>query len=1257
MKDFTTPRLLIFIFFILSSCANYKLQYAPEVDNWTVTTPDRAIPLVHTLYLIGDAGNAQEGEPSPSALRLLRERLEGEGENTSVLFLGDNIYPDGMAPKSTTVERRQDEYRLEAQLDVVRDFPGRVFFLPGNHDWYGYGIDGLKRQREFIEDYLNRDDIWFPDPGCSDPKEIELGENVVLVIIDSQWWLTDWKGEPEINNGCTIKSREVFKVFFEDAIKSNRDKNIVVAMHHPLYSNGPHGGQFTFRQHLFPLTDISPNLWLPLPVVGSIYPFLRATVGSKQDLAHPNYRDLHRVLIDASRKNGRFIFAAGHEHGLQYIEEEDQYFVVSGGGSKHNALKMSDAQFAYGREGFSQLDFYQDGSVWVQFWAVGENGQKGRVVFRKQIKGALTGHQDTVGRDFTLYESGVPAIERPLGEYDFSKGRFGRWLWGDHFRDTYATVLPVPVLDLQEFKGGVVPVKRGGGYQTNSLRLETADGRQFTMRSLDKDPSRIATYPLNKSKIVLDIIKDTFSGTHPLSALPIPAMAAAVNVYHTNPEFYYVPPQPVLGNFNEDFGAHLYLVEERPDDHNWGDKTSFGKPHDLVSTYDVLEDIHHKHDHQVDQSWVLRSRLFDIVIGDWDRHDDQWRWAEIREGKKTIFRPVPRDRDQAFAKYDGFIFTIARQTSPAARPLRPYKPFQKQIWWSNFGCRHFDQTFLTAMERSDWERETQFILDHLTDEVIETAFREAWPEPIQALDGERIIQMVKARRDNLPELARQYYEYRARKVDVVGTDQKDLFEVERLDNHRTRVTVYDTNAEGVKEEKLYERTFLHHETQEITLYGLGDEDIFRFSGEVGKGVLVRAVGGLGDDTFIDRSRVGGLGRKTIVYDVKQEESTLEVGPETRLRISADPRFNIYNRKAKHYDPNFWQVLPNFAFNPDDGFLLGGTATFTHYGFQKTPYAGKHLLGMRYAFDTKGVDLLYRGELTDVIGTWELSLNALYRTPLYSDNFYGLGNETPNPEDSLGLNYNRVRQERGFLFPALMKVLNSSTRYYFGPTYEYVKVERTPGRVIDDYANAEDSPLDTDFFNGQHFLGARLVFDFSNLDDPAFPTRGLNFFLDVGWRAQLKSDQNFPFFRTYVSGFQPLDRKRAVVLGSRLGLEHIFAEKFQFYHAVGLGGTGLLRNLRGFRRDRFTGQTVFYQNIDLRWHALESNNRVLPFSMGVFAGFDYGRVWLEGERSGKWHYGYGGGLFFIPFDMLSFGFSMFRGDDEVWRFAFGGSFMF
>ena len=119
----------ILTLFLLSSCANYKLNIAKDltvnaVQNQAAMTGE----IVHTMYLIGDAGNAKKDKNTPIALALLKEKLDAASENSSVIFLGDNIYPDGMAPKQEKEERAQDEFRLDAQLNALANFKGRPFF-------------------------------------------------------------------------------------------------------------------------------------------------------------------------------------------------------------------------------------------------------------------------------------------------------------------------------------------------------------------------------------------------------------------------------------------------------------------------------------------------------------------------------------------------------------------------------------------------------------------------------------------------------------------------------------------------------------------------------------------------------------------------------------------------------------------------------------------------------------------------------------------------------------------------------------------------------------------------------------------------------------------------------------------------------------------------------------------------------------------------------------------------------------------------
>lgn len=1258
---------VILLFLLANSCADYRTHYAKENQDWqTLVVPNDSI--THTMFMIGDAGAITPGEAVPPALQLLEKKLNAASEESSVVFLGNNLYPDGMPPKDEIAERIADESRLKSQLDITKDFPGRVFFIAGNRDWKKYGLEGLDRQQDFIEDYLDDDDVFYPKPRCGDPEEVELNDQLTLILVDSQWFLADWDGQYEINDGCEIKSKAVFERYFEEAVKGNRNKNIVIATHHPPFSNGPHGGDFTVKQHLFPLTDVSSGLYLPLPGLGSLVQFFKGTIGNKQDLAHPKYQELAQSMVGTARKNGSFIFASGHENNLQYFEKEEQYFIVSGAGTKRSPSKKgNDVTFAYGHTGFAQVDFYQDGSAWLRFW-IPDGSPSGMVIFKKKIKGPL---KDAIIEEKTDFPKVDAVTRRPVSERDFSQGAFGRFFWGKHYRKTYSTPIDIPTFYLEDYKGGVEPVKRGGGYQTNSLRLRNKKKQEFAMRSIDKDASRTLNYPFSQSNLVTDILQDNFSASHPLSALPIPKMASAVGVYHANPQLFYVPQQEGLSIFNDGFGDAIYLIEERPDEDVWKkDAPFFGNPKEIIGTDDVIEEVFEEHDHVIDYSWAVRSRIFDILIGDWDRHDDQWRWARFKEDDDKIYRPIPRDRDQAFSNYDGLLLGIGRQTAPNVKKLLVYKEKLNSLKWIAYNGRHFDRTFLAGLDWEGWQEEVQRIKTGLTDEVIESAFREAWPAEIYELDAPKIMRILKARRDNVEAIARRYYELLARKVNVVGTEKKDLFQVERLDNERTRVRVYDTNSDGDKEDKFFDRTFLASETKEIILYGLDDDDFFNLSGEVNRGIKVRIVAGLGDDIVTNASKVSGVGKKTIVYDSKpapvepgeipKENNRFFKGPDTKLKLKKDPVYNTLNRRSLDYEYDYSSILPLVSFNPDDGLLLGLNTTFTTYGFKKSPYATFHQLRGQYALATSGLAFDYHGEFIDVFGKWEFGLDARFQTPLYAINFYGFGNETENREltNDQDPDFHRVRQRLFSVFPSFNRKLNDQSVFSFGPTFEAVRVDSTEGRFIN--LDSVRNVLPEETFDGLEFIGARMLLHFVNNDNMAFPTRGIDFRAEFGWKTQLQNaGKDFFYLNSHFATYLPLDRSGNLVAATRLGYQVRFSNEYAFFQGAILGGIGPNSNIRGFRRDRFNGRRAFYQNVDLRWKFLNSTNRQLPFSMGILGGFDYGRVWLSEQEddSNLWHYSFGGGIFISPLEVASLHVSLFWGDGEQQRFSFGGQFFF
>jgi hypothetical protein len=1258
------PLFLIIPILVLNSCASYKLKIDKDKKDWEKYAPADEIKLDHTIYLIGDAGYSDLGEKS-SALQLLEKKLKKAPKSSHVIFLGDNIYPGGLPPDPVFNDYELANHRLNAQIDILKEYKGHPLFIPGNHDWYNYGLSGLITQEDTIEKRINvmrgiaadDDDDWenyfLPDDGCSGPEVIEVNKRLVIIVIDSQWWLTDWDKEPRINDGCEAKSRKAFTFLFGEVLKKHKNKNVVIALHHPPYTYGPHGGYYSAKQHLFPLTQLSKNLYIPLPGLGSFFALLRGSLGSTQDTPHQDYKDLKRTLLNPAKINGSFIFVSGHDHNMQYIEEDRQQFIISGAGSKNSPVALGKgSEFAFGdkkEQGFAQLDFYKDGSAWVQYWVTDPGNPDGKVVYRKKIKDKLPIADKKIEFDFSEFEEKKDSVTTTiLNKKIENKGWFHNMMLGKHYRTLYTYDYDIPVLDLSTFKGGMTPIKRGGGNQTNSLRLKDSEGNQWVMRAMQKDASRLIPYPFNKITASQFLVEDNFLSTHPYAAFVVPDLAKAAGIYHTNPKMYYIPKQPSLGQANDDYGGEVYLVEERPAK-DWRDLESFGNSKKIISTTDMVDKLLKSHKYKVDQSFASRSRLFDLVIGDWDRHGDQWRWASFKKNGHTVYRPIPRDRDQPFGKYDGLLTGIISLTSPAMKQLKVYKPEVKNIKWETYSARSFDRTFLNELSWEEWQTEVKYIQENLTDEAIDAAFK-TWPKQVYEETGKKLAGYTKIRRDKLMDTARKHYEFVSKKVDVIGTNKREKFKVERLNDNETLVTVYNNKKGKDNDTIVYQRLFYTKETKEIRLFGLNGDDKFEITGKVKKGPLIRIIGGLDEDEFSDESKVSGLKKKTIIYDTKSGNELKKKSGETKNLMSNVRENNIYNRKDYHYEFDFLIPLPIIAYNPDDGLALGANLLFTHYGFKKDPYASTHLIHAKFAIATQSLNIKYVGNFIHVFGKTDFLLKANYQGEQYVINFFGLGNDTKNPNPDF--DYNRVRERLAGLKPLIKKrFAGGNGNFTIGPLGAIVEIEKTPDRFI----TSDGNGLTDDIYDPKYYTGGEIGLNYVNTNGLFIPTRGVKFHTSVAVITNVREDNKTYYpIKAELTFYQNIDPKNNLVFATRIGTQHNIGE-FEFFQAAVLGGKS---NMRGYRSERFSGRTSFYHNLDLRWRLFNSENRVIPFSFGISGGFDYGRVWADEDegKSSTWHKGYGGGIWMAPVDFFVLYFELFQ-SVEGNRFVFKAGYAF
>ncbi|MGK7393213.1 MAG: BamA/TamA family outer membrane protein [Candidatus Cyclobacteriaceae bacterium M3_2C_046] len=1203
-----------------------------------------------SLFFIGDAGAPQlENDPN---LYFLKEKLEEAGSNSAVVFLGDNIYPIGLPEKSHPL-REISEKKLLAQLEILKDYNGKRFFIPGNHDWAKGKKEGLvylENQEKFVENFFADavDNVFLPDNGCPGPVEISLNDDITLILFDSQWMLHSGP-KPAEGSDCEYQSVQDVILGVEDMINRNSHKKIIVASHHPLFSYGTHGGTATLKQHIFPLTDLKPNLYIPFLGIGSIYPIYRKFFGNIQDIGHPTYKAIRNSLHNIFSEYPNLIHVAGHDHNLQYIMRDSVHYLISGSGSKVTQVKEKRfSQFARAENGFMQVEIQKNGEVYLKVWqAYQENKQE--PAFEKKLYQKLSYSEEAILEGFPdLKDSMVQVAASQL----YEAGGFKEFMFGENYRDVWQLPLEVPVFDLS----GYEVVKRGGGQATRSLRLERENGKQFVLRSVDKNPEKALPEDLRET-FAADLVQDQISASHPYGAFVLPMLADAAGIYHTKPQLVYLPDDPRLGPYRKNFANTLMLFEERPDDDHWKDARHFGNSKEIYSYSKMLEELSEDNDNEVDQAFVLRNRLFDLIIADWDRHDDQWRWASFKKkGEKgLLFRPIPRDRDQAFFVNEGLLPKIASRKW-ALPKLEGFNPEVRWVEGFNFNARYFDRSFLTKPNQEKWLEIAEDLQNRLTDQVIKNAIKQ-WPEEVFAKDGERVIQVLKARRDQLKKYALAYYRFLAEEVDILGSDKHERFEVTRINNEKTKVVVYKTKKEGDIDKKIYERTFFTDETKEIRLYGLDGRDQFYVDGDVKKGIKVRIIGGDDEDIIQDRSQVAGPSRKTIVYDLKSDQNHISLGKETKNKLSDQPSVNEYDRYQFQYNVAFPLVFATY--NQDDGIYLGaGTLVNTH-GFRKDPYATRHLLLAKYAFATNSFDSRYTGDFTDVFQQVDLQVNADLRIPNYVTNFFGLGNETMNlassrSEAETEIDFYRTRFQLIEVNALLNNNLEGNSRFLIGPAYQNFKLQREDQPHFTNEFNQNNLDSVSSFQN-KHYGGLQISYQLDRRNNTTFPTRGMFFKLDSRFYKGLgtQTENDLAQLQAELAFYHSFSLPARLTFATRFGGGINFGE-FEFFQANFLDG---YTNLRGYRKTRFAGRSSFYNNTELRLLLFKFRSYIFPGAFGLIGFNDLGRVWIKQEDSDQWHHGYGGGIWLAPFERvvgsLMFGFS----EEEEWLPLVKFNFMF
>ena len=838
----------------------------------------------------------------------------------------------------------------------------------------------------------------------------------------------------------------------------------------------------------------------------------------------------------------------------------------------------------------------------------------------------------------------LPERVRVAASERYVANRIHRWALGGGYRDLWQTPIELPVLDLGSVAGGLEPTGRFGGLQTAVLGLEGRDGGSYTFRGTDKDPSAVLD-ELLRDTLVQVIVQDQMAAQHPGGPLVASALTHAAGILTVDERMMVMPDDPRLGEYREEFAGMVgsFFVYPQPAD---GERPGFAGALEILDHEELYERLEQDHATRVDVPAFLRARLMDLLLGDFDRHRKQWRWARI-PGHDT-WQPIPEDRDQAFVRYDGVAQKVIRIYIPILQEYGPEYPSLRGLalhGWEQ------DRWLLPALEWSVWEEQASAVQALLSDDAIDAAVAELPPE-YEALDGDRLRRDIRGRRDALLEVARRFYEHLARRVDVRLSDADERVVIEHDAQDRMRVRIF--GGDRADEAPIFDRRFLPDETREVRIHLRGGADRLRFEGEPGR-ILTRLVAADGDKE-ID----AGTGARARIYDA-----------EGAARVTAGRRTHVDRRPytppppdagfvdVEEIPPRDWGhdtiPIPEFGYQPDMGVILGAAVAHTRYGFRRDPWSSKHSLGFGWAFEAKAPRVRYRGrfrpENRDLVTQLDLQYSGIDVL-----RFYGFGNET---RDRGNDRFFRVRNQLYDVRIGVEQPFQDKRIHVRGGAFFRASRTKNGARLIDQvlpYGNNDF--LVTGLHTGFRFDTRRSVahtkqnLELPFHDNPAagYPTRGLLFDVEARFTPPLLDATRSAYgsIRASLAGYLSVGERAPVTLALRVGGMETFGETPYFDLATIGGGSffsGDSTN-RGLRSRRLTGDSSVFGSADLRV-VLGRAKLIVPGDFGVHGFFDVGRVFYHDESSDEWHPAGGGGVFFSPLVRTNtISFSVTKGSEET-----------
>ncbi|MCX6122105.1 MAG: BamA/TamA family outer membrane protein [Ignavibacteriales bacterium] len=808
---------------------------------------------------------------------------------------------------------------------------------------------------------------------------------------------------------------------------------------------------------------------------------------------------------------------------------------------------------------------------------------------------------------------------------EFQASSLHRFLFGSLWRDTWTTPVKVEILNLDSSAGiltfDTLLIRSHQGIVTRSLLFKDKNGNAQTFTPNYQDSA--SSLPQELSILLpRDIIDDQMSTLNPFASLVVAPILQAAGLAFRESRLISLPDNKDFDKNNLQAGGRLGILEGP-----WRIPfTNIASPQsELFETSSILESLENDLHNRVDELHYLKARLIDILLGDWDRSADQWQWLKVQTPTSIIWEPVPLAHRQALVRLNGLLPLIADLAFPE---LEHCGENISSVENTTLTGRTLDRRLLISFPKQTWDSLANWIQIQISDSVLIQSISKL-PVPILEKEGKSILQILQARRAQLPMAASEFYKLSSAYVEIHGSNKAERVEIRRIGRHMVSVALYD--RVDTSQTPLYQRLFHDDFTKEIRLLLLDGDDKATIEGEENGTMKIIVDGGSGKNELVDMSKSRRVFSNLNLF---ASAGAVFYNNNSVLRTKMGSNTPVIRNWGSE-----WSFSPWLDINPDDGLFIGGGPVYTQYGYRMEPYTKQISVRAGVATETGRYRLDATGEFRD----WFRGISTFlqfHASQLDLSNFFGLGNETTYSPSLDHSEFYKVDQRQVFFRATVDFAIAANTSAEFGSTIKLIDNNPKPGTLLD--------ALQLSYYNKSlTFLNLSARIQADSRDADKLPTRGLFMKAEVSYLPKMFDNAN-TFYklrcetRTY---FTPVNIQ-ALTIAVRAAGEKIWGNH-PFFESAFLGGN---ESLRGFERQRFAGDASLQGGMELRARVAQ-----IPFLVPLWAGIsgfvETGSVFIDGEQSHNWHNAVGGGVWFSiikPEYLVSFSFA--RSKDEVTFYA-------